>query len=169
MQVHTKSRIAIAAILDVAIHGTKEPVSLARVSERQRVSKSYLEHLFNRLRLAGFVIGFRGPGGGYQLNRGLATISVTDVIKAVDGDQESGTGNSDRIGGHHKHRAQVADELWGRVDDHLHNYLRTVTLESVLAEARMPENSCLSCTPLPSVLPAEPSPSRHESRVAALA
>src|SRR5512143_775376 len=92
MKLNTKSRMAIAAILDVAVHGTEKPVALAGVSERQDISLSYLEQLFRMLREQGFVMSSRGPGGGYRLNRRLAAISVADIVDAVDkkSDQSNG-------------------------------------------------------------------------------
>lgn len=134
MKINTKSRVAIAAILDVAVHGVHKPVPLTDVSERQRVSLSYLEQLFQKLRQKGYVASHRGPGGGYQINQRLATISVADIICAVDreafGDKPAQ--------GEEESRSRITDELWGRVNSQLHDYLRTVSLESVLAEAGQP-------------------------------
>ena len=84
MKMNTKSRMAIAAILDVAVNGTYKPVALAGVAERQDISLSYLEQLFRKLREQGYVLSARGPGGGYRLNRRLADISVADIVAAVD-------------------------------------------------------------------------------------
>jgi Rrf2 family iron-sulfur cluster assembly transcriptional regulator len=135
MKIITQSRLAIAAILDVAVHGTNKPVSLAGISKRQRVSLSYLEQLFKKLREKEFVASRRGPGGGYRLKRHLATISVADIINAVDSETfEHSSGNG--TGRRHETQAGVTDGLWCRVNDHLYDYLRSVTLESVLADGR---------------------------------
>ena len=49
----TKGRFAVTAMLDVALHGAAGPVTLATISERQKISLSYLEQLFGkRLHLA---------------------------------------------------------------------------------------------------------------------
>jgi len=84
MKLTTRGRYAVTAILDVAMHSTRGPVSLAEVAERQRLSLSYLEQLFARLRRHGLVRSSRGPGGGYRLNRHPGEITVADVILAVD-------------------------------------------------------------------------------------
>ncbi len=135
MKINTKGRIAIAAMLDIALHGTNKPVRLADIGQRQGVSISHLEHLFRKLRENGFVESYRGPGGGYRLNRRLAAISVADIIVAVDSEsfeRDSSSGDARGPEG----QASVAGSLWSRVDDHLREYLRSVTLESVLADAR---------------------------------
>ena len=127
MKMNTKSRMAISAILDVAVHGTNKPVALASVGERQDISLSYLEQLFRKLRERGFVSSTRGPGGGYRLNRRLASISVADVINAVDSESldachcVEGNGSACKSHG-----------LWCRVNHHLHDYLSTVTLDTIL-------------------------------------
>jgi Rrf2 family iron-sulfur cluster assembly transcriptional regulator len=134
MKIDTSARWAIAAILDIAIHGTYRPVRLADIGRRQGVSKSYLEHLFRSLRKNGFVAGVRGPGGGYRLNKGLATISVADIIASVDS-QASGPDPCQTARSRSQDRNNVADGLWRGLDDHLWNYLRSVNLASVLADA----------------------------------
>lgn len=84
MRLSTKSRYAITAMLNLAVNGTKGPVTLADISENQGISLSYLEQLFASLRSKGLVRGVRGPGGGYYLGREAKSISIADVICAVD-------------------------------------------------------------------------------------
>lgn len=134
MKIDTSARWAIAAILDIAIHGTDRPVCLADISRRQGVSKSYLERLFRSLRKSGFVASVRGPGGGYRLIRRLGTLSVADVIASVDRhafdfDPRYDTSRCE------KDRRNVTDRLWRGIDDHLRIYLRSVDLASVLGNA----------------------------------
>lgn len=84
MRLTTKGRYAVTAVLDLAFHQDKGPVSLAAISERQHISLSYLEQLFAKLRRNNIVKSTRGPGGGYTLYREADAISVSDVILAVD-------------------------------------------------------------------------------------
>ncbi|MDO8991189.1 MAG: Rrf2 family transcriptional regulator [Sideroxyarcus sp.] len=137
MKIDTKARIAISAILDVAIHGVSQPVRLADICARQDVSQSYLEQLFRRLVHGGFLTSVRGPGGGYRLSRRLAVVSVADIIGAVD---TKGPGQKVRraTAKHAGDERVITTELWSGLDDYLHDYLRTVTLETVLAGAIAP-------------------------------
>lgn len=84
MRLTTKGRYAVTAMLDLALHAQHGPVSLADISERQGISLSYLEQLFAKLRRSSLVSSVRGPGGGYQLSRGMETIQVAQVIDAVN-------------------------------------------------------------------------------------
>ena len=84
MKLTTKGRFAVTAMIDVALFNHEGPVTLAEVSERQKISLSYLEQLFGKLRRHGLVESVRGPGGGYNLAKPPATMSVSDIILAVD-------------------------------------------------------------------------------------
>ena len=55
MRLTTKGRYAVTAVLDVALHRKAGPVSLAAISSRQRISQSYLEQLFGKLKRADLV------------------------------------------------------------------------------------------------------------------
>src|SRR5438128_12156494 len=84
MRLTTKGRFAVTAMIDIAMHSTNGPATLAGVSDRQKISLSYLEQLFGKLRRHGLVESVRGPGGGYNLARPANTVSVSDIITAVD-------------------------------------------------------------------------------------
>ena len=53
MRLTTKGRFAVTAMMDLALRGQDGPVALAGVSERQKISLSYLEQLFGKLRRHG--------------------------------------------------------------------------------------------------------------------
>ena len=84
MRLTTKGRFAVTAMLDLALHGSKGPVTLAGISDRQKISLSYLEQLFGKLRRGGLVESVRGPGGGYHLAREASRVTVADIINAVE-------------------------------------------------------------------------------------
>ena len=85
MKVSTKSRYGLAAMVDLAEHYGKGPVALRSVAARQQVSEHYLEQLMSSLRKAGVVHSIRGAQGGYVLARDPATISVGDIVRAMEG------------------------------------------------------------------------------------
>ena len=76
MRLTTKGRFAVTAMLDLALRQENGPVTLSGVAERQRISLSYLEQLFGKLRRQELVASVRGPGGGYCLARDARSISV---------------------------------------------------------------------------------------------
>ena len=84
MRLTTKGRYAVTAMLDLALHASRGPVSLNDISGRQGISLSYLEQLFAKLRRSGLVASVRGPGGGYRLSREDTSINVAEIVDAVN-------------------------------------------------------------------------------------
>ena len=88
MQLSTKGRYAVMAMVDLAVQQAAEqacgPVCVADIAARQQLSPSYLEQLFGKLRRSGLVSSARGPGGGYRLARPCAQIAIADIVAAVD-------------------------------------------------------------------------------------
>ena len=76
MRLTTKGRFAVTAMIDLAMRQHQGPVTLAGISQRQKISLSYLEQLFGKLRRHELVESTRGPGGGYSLGRKAAEITV---------------------------------------------------------------------------------------------
>lgn len=135
MKIDTKARVAIGAILDVAIHGVSRPVRLADISMRQGVSQSNLKQVIRRLVHGDFLASVHGPGGGYRLSRRLDLVSVADVIDAVDAADPAQDARRRAAVQRTEDESVIIAELWRDLDDHLHDYLRTVSLASVLAGA----------------------------------
>lgn len=134
MQLTTKARYAVTAMVDLAMHGREGPVALAGIAERQMLSLSYLEQLFGRLRRRGLVHSVRGPGGGYVLARSAREIPVADVILAVD--EPIGT---TRCGGHEGKMCKGSEHclthwLWVRLGDRIYDFLAGITLAQLVAE-----------------------------------
>ncbi len=133
MRLTTKGRFAVTAMIDVALHGTKGPVTLAGVSERQKISLSYLEQLFGKLRRAGLVDSVRGPGGGYHLARPADAVSVADVILAVD-EPIDATQCAGRESCQDDGQRCMTHELWANLNTHIFAYLRSVNLAQLVEQ-----------------------------------
>ena len=132
MRLTTKGRFAVTAMIDVALHGDGGPVTLAAVSERQRISLSYLEQLFGKLRRHRIVDSVRGPGGGYNLARAAAELSVADIITAVDEPIDA-----TQCGGRencHDDRRCMTHELWASLNNHIFTFLDSVTLAELVRQ-----------------------------------
>ncbi len=130
MRLTTKGRYAVTAMLDLAYHSEKKPVTLTDIAKRQDISLSYLEQLFARLRRYGMVEGVRGPGGGYQLSRKAEQISIAQIISAVDE-----TIDSTRCGGKancQKEQPCLTHDLWMGLSDQIRQYLDSISLHDVL-------------------------------------
>ena len=141
MRLTTKGRFAVTAMIDVAMHGSKGPVTLAAVSERQRISLSYLEQLFGKLRRNGLVDSVRGPGGGYSLARSSDAVTVADIIIAVD-EPIDATQCGGRVNCKDDRRCMTHD-LWSGLNDHIFSYLHGVSLAQMVAQQKPAEVAIL--------------------------
>jgi Rrf2 family iron-sulfur cluster assembly transcriptional regulator len=134
MRLTTKGRFAVTAMIDLALRGEEGPVALASVSERQKISLSYLEQLFGKLRRHKLVDSVRGPGGGYCIARPLEQVAVADIIRAVD-EQLDATqcgGNENCLD---EHRC-MTHELWSTLNAKMYDYLSSVSLADLVERQR---------------------------------
>jgi Rrf2 family iron-sulfur cluster assembly transcriptional regulator len=133
MRLTTKSRLAVTAMIDLTLQSRVGPVPLASIARRQRISISYLEQLFSNLRRNALVTSTRGPGGGYTLGRSAASITVADILIAVDENPElSSTHLSIDVAPDAQQCA--APELWASLNHHLVEFLDSVNLKTLAQE-----------------------------------
>jgi Rrf2 family transcriptional regulator, iron-sulfur cluster assembly transcription factor len=132
MQLSTKGRYAVMAMVDLAKRGGNAALPLMEIAESQNLPMSYLEQLFMKLRRAGLVTAVRGPGGGYRLARIPAEISIAEIMLAADESvrmtrcSEEGTDlclGTKRCETH---------ELWQALGDHIGAFLSLVSLQHVI-------------------------------------
>ena len=126
MRMSTKGRLAVAALIDLALHTPHVSVRLGSISQRRQVSLSYLEQLFSRLRRDGLVESARGPGGGYKLARLADTITVAQIVSAVDDPIEDLEHSEERTG--------LTLDLWKQLHTVMLQHMSTLTLASLVQE-----------------------------------
>src|SRR3954463_16002837 len=78
-----KGLLAIAAVIDVALHGTGRPVSAKTLAARHALPARHLEPVLQALVRVGILRGIRGPRGGYELARERRRISADDILRAA--------------------------------------------------------------------------------------
>jgi len=134
MRLTTKGRFAVTAMIDLALRSNNGPVALAAISQRQQISLSYLEQLFGKLRRHELVESTRGPGGGYSLGRGPDTITVADIIVAVDEPIDStGCGGKEDCMGQDGGKCMTHD-LWASLNSKMIEYLDSISLKKLVDE-----------------------------------
>ncbi len=85
MHLSTRGHYGLLAMFDLAEHYGAGPIPLKTVAERQNISDNYLEQLIAVLRKAGLVRSVRGAQGGYILAREPGSITVGEIIRAMEG------------------------------------------------------------------------------------
>ncbi len=80
-----KSKYALRALFELARRYHQGPVLIAELSKHQRIPKKFLELILLELRNQGMLGSKKGKGGGYFLARAPSTISLGEIIRALDG------------------------------------------------------------------------------------
>ena len=130
MQLTSKGRYAVSAMVDLAGHQDEGPITLSSISERQFISLSYLEQLFRKLRESGLVDSVRGPGGGYRLAKAAHEITIADIMHAVNETIQTTMCKSETEGCHRGSRCDTHN-LWTALGHHINFFLETVTIQDV--------------------------------------
>ena len=126
----TKARYAVMAVIEISEEKNSQPISLQAISEKQKISLSYLEQIFACLKKAGIVVSFKGPGGGYVLGKKREEITIADIIKAMGehvkmtrcSTKEDCVTVSSKCKTHH---------LWRGLENKIYEYLDSVSLSSL--------------------------------------
>lgn len=136
MELTTRGRYAVMAMIDLAFHGSEgQSISLADIAKRQDISLSYLEQLFAKLRKGGIVDAKRGPKGGYKLAKQATEISISNIVSAVDENVKATACNDkERLGCGNRSSKCVAHGLWAALTNHIQDFLSDVTIADVLSK-----------------------------------
>ena len=84
MKISTKGRYALRLMIDVAVHGGEESVSLKDVAARQGISMKYLEQIAGLLGKAGFLRSGRGALGGYRLTKAPEEYTLGSILRLTE-------------------------------------------------------------------------------------
>jgi len=84
MRLSTKSRYGTRMLIDIAENYHDGPVSVSEIAARTGISEKYMEKLIRRLKKAGLVLSKRGPKGGHVLAKPAASITVGDIVRALE-------------------------------------------------------------------------------------
>jgi Rrf2 family protein len=84
-----KGLLAIAAVIDVALHGRGRPVSAKTLAARHSLPARHLEPVLQALVRVGILKGIRGPRGGYELARERRRITADEILRAAGTTEEA--------------------------------------------------------------------------------
>jgi len=146
MNISTRGRYGLRALLEIAAQPDEEPLTIRDISQRQQMSVTYLEQILHKLKKAGIVKSIRGARGGYVLARERDKITVNQVITALDGPiaishcdfpemrEKSCIGPS----------VCVSRTLWKKLEDLIEDALSGVTLADMKGQVLHLKSSKLS-------------------------
>ena len=142
MNISTKGRYGLRAMLDLALNYEGKPVTLSAVAKRQGISEGYLEQLMSMLKKAGLIKSIRGAGGGYVLARDMSEISVGDVLRALEGSLQpvecaafSQEESCEASGG------CVTKYVWQRINESINQTVNEISLKQLVEESKSVQNT----------------------------
>jgi Rrf2 family iron-sulfur cluster assembly transcriptional regulator len=134
MQLTTKSRYAVMAILEIASNMTDSPVTLSAIAIKQNIPVNYLEQIFAQLKKAKVVRAVKGPRGGYIIDAKLENIKIANIMDAVEENIEM-TRCSSKTGKRCKANNVKCNthNLWLGLSVHIRDYLNNISVADMLA------------------------------------
>lgn len=139
MKLSTKSTYGLRAMVNIALSYDEGSIAIRDIAKREEISVSYLEQILNRLKRAGLVAGMRGAMGGYVLSRKPNRITVSDIVKALEGDISPVScvmpeGMS--AVGCKRSKGCVTRAVWARLARAIYGCLDSITLADLCDDAR---------------------------------
>jgi Rrf2 family protein len=134
MRFSQKTEYALRALVELG--GRAEgscPVPCRQIAERQKIPERFCEQVLAELRRAGMISSQRGATGGVRLARDAATLSVSEVVEAIEGPVVT-QACLDPFDDEARTQAHSAiQELWLDVQITIRDRLASVTLADLVA------------------------------------
>ena len=137
MKLSTRGRYGLRAMIDLAQNAEKEAVSISSIAKRQSISEGYLEQIIAILKKAGLLTSKRGAGGGYTLAKEPDTISVGDILRALEGSLDP----VDCAGLHETQSCEseescVTKYVWKKINESINRTVDEIMLSELVALGR---------------------------------
>jgi len=138
MKLSTRARYGSRALLDIALHGSEEPVQLKEIAQREGISLQYLEHLVTPLISAGIIRSHRGSKGGVMLAKAASEIKLSEIVNILEGtiDPVECIEHPDIC---ERSRNCVTRDIWDEVKKAMDAVLENITLQNLVERYREKE------------------------------
>ncbi|HYP29784.1 MAG TPA: Rrf2 family transcriptional regulator [Blastocatellia bacterium] len=138
MQISTKGKYSVRAMLDIAQHSNGAPVPLAAISKREGISLQFLEQLFQQLRKGNVVKSIRGPHGGYVLAREASEITIGDIVRLVEPPLYTSScfGRDESVEQCRIAESCIGGAIWAQLAEHINNFLDSITVADLCNKAK---------------------------------
>ncbi|HET7735472.1 MAG TPA: Rrf2 family transcriptional regulator [Nocardioidaceae bacterium] len=138
MRVSAKSDYALRALIELASRDEGSPVSAEELGKLQEIPHGFLQAILADLRRAGVVMSQRGQSGGWRMARDADSVTVADVIRAVDGPLVSVYGLRPEAVEYNE-SAEVLQHVWIAARSSLREVFEQVSIRA-LADRRLPKH-----------------------------
>lgn len=131
MKISTKGRYALRVMIDLALNGDENFISLKDIATRQEISNKYLEQIIAMLNKAGYLKTARGNSGGYKLAKKPNEYLIGDILRATEGDLTPIYCLTEEGECKRKENCRTFS-FWKGLDDVINEYVDSKTLEDLI-------------------------------------
>ena len=141
MNISTKGRYAVRALLDLSLNYKGTPILLRDIAKRQEISLAYLEQLISPLIKSGIIVSTRGSKGGIELARSPADIKLIEIITLLEGPilPVECLNNPERC---KRFSNCITTDIWAELKDSIINFLEAITLQDLVERQIQKDQSC---------------------------
>jgi Rrf2 family protein len=138
LRLSKKADYALMAMKHLAIKSDVASISAREIAEQYDIPIELMAKVLQRLVQRGLLTSHQGTRGGYKLSKPTTSISVADIIQAIDGPLTvTACSTEDEQCGQFA-KCNVRDPLW-RIKDRIVAALATCTLAEIASETPIDE------------------------------
>ena len=134
MHISTKTEYALRALTELALANDDQPISITEICHRQKLPRKYVEQLFGKLKKSGLVKSLHGSQGGYSLNLPAGSISLQNIMEAVDESYLKKFCTDDHQKTHCLGLPCGFHQLWDEIKNDLDSYFDSIKLDRIIAK-----------------------------------
>ena len=135
MIISTRGRYALRVMIDLSQQDPDSYTPLKEIAARQEISEKYLENILKSLVTQGFILGLRGKGGGYRLNRPPEEYTIGSILKLTEGSLSAVSCTSVGASACSRTECCQAKPMWDKLDRMIDGFFEGITLADLLHDS----------------------------------
>jgi Rrf2 family protein len=135
VKLSTRTRYGTRALLELALHSGREPVSLKDIAGKQQISLPYLEQLIAPLISGGLIRSTKGPKGGITLARKPGNIKLSEITHLLEG-SVAPVECIDNPEVCKRSEFCATRDIWSELKDVMDDYLEATTLQDLVEKQK---------------------------------
>ncbi len=136
MKVSQRATYGIMAAVDLALNAKEAPIQARSIARRQGIPVRFLEQVLHAMKKAGLVESQRGAQGGYLLVPQPATLSIADIVEALEGPVLHRSFPSAASRRHVSRPEMLLGDVWAEVEQAERKVLESITVEQLAGRQR---------------------------------
>ncbi len=140
-EISTRLRYGLRALIYLASKGETETINLSEISEKESISRKYLENIFKMLKKDKIIKSERGREGGYVLVKPADQITLHQIAIALEGNvalldclnYEQMCDKTTECG---------VREFWNDYQEYIKKYLDNITLLEIMEKYSKNRKNC---------------------------